>query len=57
MSIDELITYIASAYSIDDILYIIGKDEEWLLRRIKDELLKHRHNFLSGDAYYTEILE
>ena len=57
MSIKELIRYIADAYSIEDILYILGKDEEWLLWFIKEELLEHREDFIQGDNYYTEVFD
>lgn len=57
MSIKELIRYIADSYSIEDILYILGKDEEWLLWFIKEELLEHREDFIQGDDYYTEVFD
>lgn len=55
MSLRELIEHIAAAYSIEDVLYMLGKDEEWLLYKIKDELLEHRQDFMTGDEYYTRI--
>lgn len=57
MSVRELIEYISNSHSIDDILYILGRDEEWLLWRIKDELLEHKEDFITGDEYYTEIVD
>lgn len=57
MSIKELIEHIAVTHSIEDVLYLLGKDEEWLLWRIKDELLKHREDFMTGDEYYTEVYD
>jgi hypothetical protein len=57
MSIRELLEYIADAYTIEDVLYILGKDYTWLLYQIKEELLEHREDFISGDEYYTEINE
>lgn len=57
MSIKELIEHIAVTHSIEDVLYLLGKDEEWLLWRIKDELLKHREDFIAGDDYYTELYD
>lgn len=55
MSYRDLVTYILSVFSIEDILYIIGKDEEWLLEQIKDEILEHKEDFISGDDYYTGV--
>lgn len=57
MSIRELIEYISSSHSIDDVLYILGRDEEWLLWQIKDELLEYKEDFITGDEYYTEIVD
>lgn len=57
MSVRELIEYISNSHSIDDVLYILGRDEEWLLWRIKDELLEHKEDFITGDEYYTEIVD
>ena len=50
----DLITYILDVYSIEDILYILGK--EWLIEQIKDDILEHKEDFLSGDEYYTGVL-
>lgn len=55
MSIKELINYIANAYSLEDVCYILGKEPEWLLWKIKYELLSHSKDFLSGDDYYAEV--
>lgn len=57
LSLHDLIQRIASLYSIEDVLYILGKDTEWLLYRIKTELLEHKEEFISGDDYYTRIDE
>lgn len=57
MSLQDLIQRIANLYSIEDVLYILGKDTEWLLYRIKTELLEHKEEFISGDDYYTRIDE
>ena len=57
MSIKELIQHIADTYSIDDVLYILGKDPEWLLWRIRDELLANRDSFIADDDYYTELYD
>ena len=57
LSLQDLIQRISSLYSIEDVLYILGKDTEWLLYRIKTELLEHKEEFISGDDYYTRIDE
>jgi hypothetical protein len=57
MSVRELIEYISNSHSIDDVLYILGRDEEWLLWQIKDELLEYKEDFITGDEYYTEIVD
>ena len=57
MLIRELIERITAAYTIEDVLYMLGKDEEWLFYKIKDELLEHKDDFMTGDAYYTRIDE
>lgn len=57
MSIKELIQHIADTHSIEDVLYILGKDPEWLLWRIRDELLAHKDSFIAGDDYYTELYD
>jgi hypothetical protein len=53
----EFIERIAASYSIEDLLYVLGKDEEWLLWRIKDELLRHKEDLLCGDEYYTGVYD
>lgn len=55
MSIKELLDRIVDTHSIEDVLYIIGKDERWLLSRIVDEVLKHKDEFITGDDYYMEL--
>ena len=57
MSLSELIEHIATTHSIEDVLYILGKDSEWLLWRIRDELLANRDSFIAGDDYYTELYD
>lgn len=57
MSIKELIQHIADTHSIEDVLYILGKDSEWLLWRIKDELLANKEDFITGDDYYTGVYD
>lgn len=57
MSIRELIERIAASHSIEDVLYILGKDEEWLLWKIRDELVEHKEDFISGDDYYSGVYD
>lgn len=52
----ELLERINDIYDIDDILYIIGRDRLWLLRKIKDDILEHKEDFFQGDEYYSEIV-
>lgn len=55
MSIREYIEFIASHFTLEDVLYIIGKEPEWLLYRIRDELIKYREDFVVGEEDYMEI--
>lgn len=55
MSLQEFIEYIASHFTLDDVMYIIGKEPEWLLYRIKEELVKHREDFVVGEEDYMEV--
>lgn len=54
MSIRELIEYVASKYTLEDVCYMLGKEPEWLLWKIKYDILQNRREFISGDEYYTE---
>lgn len=55
MLISDFIDQVEARYSIEDVLYLIGKDQRWLLYRIREELLKHKDDFIQGDDYYTRI--
>lgn len=55
MSLKQLIEYIADAFTLEEVLNILGKDPDWLLWKIKDELLKHKDEFFNGDESYAEI--
>lgn len=57
MLVKELIERIASSYSLDDVLYILGKDEEWLLWHIREDLLEHKEDFMHGDDFYMEMYD
>lgn len=45
MSVDELLDRIEDLYDIEDVLYIIGKDKRWLLKKILTHLIEHREDF------------
>lgn len=53
----QFIEHVADTYELDDVLYIIGKDREWLLSKIQEELLQHRKDFFDGDEYYAEVVD
>lgn len=55
MSLQEFIEFIASHFTIDDVLYILGKEPEWILYKIKEDLLKHREDFVVGEESYMEV--
>lgn len=57
MSIHEFIEFIASHFTLDDVLYIIGREPEWLLYRIKEELIEHREDFLVGEEDYMQVTD
>ena len=46
-------------YDVGDIDFrdIINVDIEGLFYKIKDELLEHKEDFMTGDEYYTRIDE
>lgn len=55
MSIKEFLEHVAANFTFEDILYILGKEPEWLLWKIKDELIEKREEFFIGDEYYSEV--
>lgn len=55
MLVQDLIDLIEAKYSLEDVLYLIGKDQRWFLYKIREELVKHKDEFIQGDNYYTEI--
>ena len=55
MSIKEFLEHIAANFTFEDVLYILGKEPEWLLWKIKDELIEKREEFFIGDEYYSEV--
>lgn len=57
MSLQEFIEFVASHFSLEDILYILGREPEWLLYKIKEELIEHRKDFVVGEEDYLEVNE
>ena len=57
MSIKEFLEHVAANFTFEDVLYIIGKEPEWLLWKIKAELLEKREEFFIGDDYYSEVTD
>lgn len=57
MSIKEFLEHVAANFTFEDILYIIGKEPEWLLWKIKGELLEKREEFFIGDNYYSKVTD
>lgn len=57
MSIQEFIEFIASHFSLDDVLYIIGKEPEYILYKIKEDLLRHREDFVVGNEDYMQVTD
>lgn len=55
MSLREFIEFIASHFTLEDVLYIIGQEPEWLLYKIKDHLIEHREDFVVGEEDYMEV--
>jgi hypothetical protein len=45
MSTEELLDRIEDLFEIEDVLYIIGKDKRWLLKRLLPLILKHAEDF------------
>lgn len=55
MSIKEFLEHISANFTFEDVLYILGKEPEWLLWKIKDDLIEKREEFFIGDEYYSEV--
>lgn len=53
----DLLAYIEDAYTIEEVLNILGKDMSWLLWQIKDEILDNREEFFCGDSTYSEVFD
>lgn len=45
ISVKDLLDRIEELYTVDDVLYIIGKDMRWFLIQHLDLILKHREDF------------
>lgn len=53
----DLLEYIEDAYTIEEVLNILGKDMSWLLWQIRDEILDNREEFFCGDSMYSEVYD
>lgn len=53
----DLLEYIEDAYTIEEVLNILGKDMSWLLWKIKDDILENRDEFFCGDSMYSEVYD
>lgn len=53
----DLLEYIEDAYTIEEVLNILGKDMSWLLWKIKDDILDNREDFFCGDDTYSEVYD
>lgn len=53
----DLLEYIEDAYTIEEVLNILGKDMSWLLWKIKDDILDNRDDFFCGDDTYSEVYD
>lgn len=45
MPIEDLLDRIEDIYDIEDVLYIIGKDKRWLLKKLLPYIFKHQGDF------------
>lgn len=45
MPVEDLLDRIEDIYDIEDVLYIIGKDKRWLLKKLLPYILKHQGDF------------
>jgi hypothetical protein len=45
MPIEDLLDRIEDIYDIEDVLYIIGKDKRWLLKKLLLYIIKHQGDF------------
>jgi len=57
MEDNSFLDYVEEVFSLDDILYIIGKDKRWLLEQIYEDLIDHREDFFQGDVSYSEVYD
>lgn len=57
MEDNSFLDYVEEVFSLDDILYIIGKNKRWLLEQIYEDLIDHREDFFQGDASYSEVYD
>ena len=45
LEVNDLLDRIEDIYDIEDVLYIIGKDKRWLLKKLLPYIIKHQEDF------------
>lgn len=45
LEVVDLLDRIEDVYEIEDVLYIIGKDKRWLLKKLLPYILRHEEDF------------
>lgn len=45
LEVNDLLDRIEDIYDIEDVLYIIGKDKRWLLKKLLPLIVKHAEDF------------
>lgn len=45
LEVVDLLDRIEDVFEIEDVLYIIGKDKRWLLKKLLPYILKHQEGF------------
>ena len=45
LEVKDLLDRIEDVFEIEDVLYIIGKDKRWLLKKLLPHIMKHAEDF------------
>jgi hypothetical protein len=45
LEVRDLLDRIEDIFEIEDVLYIIGKDKRWLLKKLLPYIMKHAEDF------------
>jgi hypothetical protein len=45
LEVRDLLDRVEDVFEIEDVLYIIGKDKRWLLKKLLPYILKHAEEF------------